>query len=157
MDDDWSFLFSSFTEMNVVQMLKSQINITQLYVNTHPCRRLKKICLASIRETCQWLKFPLNGLRAQSRVSPVVGLLTLASVTQGNETLFSNWQKESWQTFEETSGYVRPERVNKWPNCMTDIWWWWWKLSGVSHEMVAISENHKVSVFRARHSTKEHQ
>ena len=32
-----------------------------------------------------------------------------------------NWQKESWQTFEETSGYVRPERVNKWPNSMTDI------------------------------------
>ena len=28
--------------------------------------------------------------------------------------------------FEETSGYVRPERVNKWPNSMTDIWWWWW-------------------------------
>jgi hypothetical protein len=26
-----------------------------------------------------------------------------------------NWQKESWQIFEETSGYVRPERVNKWP------------------------------------------
>ena len=21
-----------------------------------------------------------------------------------------------WQTFEETSGYVRPERVNRWPN-----------------------------------------
>jgi len=32
----------------------------------------------------------------------------------------------SWQTFEETSGYVRPERVDKWPNSMTDIWWWWW-------------------------------
>ena len=30
-------------------------------------------------ETCQWLKFPLNGLWAQSRVSPVVGLLPLAS------------------------------------------------------------------------------
>jgi len=42
-------------------------------------------------------------------------------ITQGNETLFSNWQKESWQTFEETSRYVRPERVNKWPNPMTDI------------------------------------
>jgi hypothetical protein len=41
-------------------------------------------------------------------------------------TLFSNWQKESWLTFEETSGYVRQERVNKWPNSMTDIWWWWW-------------------------------
>ena len=41
-------------------------------------------------------------------------------------TLSPNWQKESWQTFEETSGYVRPERVNKWPSSMTDIWWWWW-------------------------------
>ena len=39
--------------------------------------------------------------------------------TQGNETLFPNWQKESWLTFQETSGYVRPERVNKWPNYMT--------------------------------------
>ena len=39
----------------------------------------KKICRASFRETFQWLKFPLDGLRAQSRVSPVVGLLTLAS------------------------------------------------------------------------------
>jgi hypothetical protein len=41
-------------------------------------------------------------------------------ITQGNETLFPNWQKESWQTLEETSGYVRPERVNKWPKSMTD-------------------------------------
>ena len=41
--------------------------------------------------------------------------------TQGNETLFPNWQKESWQKFEETSGYVRSERVNKRPNSMTDI------------------------------------
>jgi hypothetical protein len=40
--------------------------------------------------------------------------------TQGNETLLSDWQKESWQTFEEASGHMRPERVNKWPNCMTD-------------------------------------
>jgi len=47
-------------------------------------------------------------------------------ITQGNETVFSNWQKESWQIFEETSGYVRPERVNKWPYSLTDIWWWWW-------------------------------
>jgi len=39
----------------------------------------KKICPASFRETCHWLKFPLNGLRAQSRVSPGVGLLPLAS------------------------------------------------------------------------------
>jgi len=44
----------------------------------HTFGRLKKICPASFRETCQWLKFPLNGLRAQSRVRPVVGLLPLA-------------------------------------------------------------------------------
>ena len=40
---------------------------------------LKKICPGSFRETCQWLKFLLNGLRAQSRVGPVVGLPPLAS------------------------------------------------------------------------------
>ena len=34
---------------------------------------------ASFRETCQWLKFLLYGLRAQSGVSPVVGLLPLAT------------------------------------------------------------------------------
>jgi len=56
----------------------------------------------------------------------------------GSEALFSNWHKELWQTFEENSGYVRPERVLKWPNSMTDIWWWllwwwrwWWWLSGL--------------------------
>ena len=32
-----------------------------------------------------------------------------------NWNTIPNWQKESWQTFEETSRYVRPERVNKWP------------------------------------------
>ena len=42
-------------------------------------------------------------------------------ITQGNETLLSNRQKESWQTFEETSGYVRPERVNKWPISMREM------------------------------------
>jgi hypothetical protein len=42
-------------------------------------------------------------------------------ITKGNETLFPNWQKESWQTFEETSRYTRPEQVNKWPNSMTDV------------------------------------
>ena len=41
--------------------------------------------------------------------------------TQDNETPFTNWQKESWKTSEETSRYVRPERVNEWPNSMTDI------------------------------------
>ena len=61
-----------------------------IYIYIHVCVcvcvcvcRLKKICPACFRETCPWLKFPLNGLRAQSRVSPVVGLLPLAS---GSET-----------------------------------------------------------------------
>ena len=48
--------------------------------------------------------------------------------TQDNETLFPSWQKESWQTSEETSRYVRPERVNKWPTTVTDIWLWWWRI-----------------------------
>jgi len=48
-------------------------------------------------------------------------------ITQGNETLLPDGQKESWQTFEETSGYVRAERVNKWSNSMSHTrWWWWW-------------------------------
>jgi hypothetical protein len=48
-------------------------------------------------------------------------LCQLHLITQSNETLFPNWQKELRQTFEETSGYVRPERVNKWPDSMTDM------------------------------------
>ena len=40
---------------------------------------LEKIFPASFRETYQWLKFSLNGLRAHGRVSSVVRLLPLAS------------------------------------------------------------------------------
>jgi hypothetical protein len=36
-------------------------------------------------------------------------------------TYVPNWQKKSWQTFEEASRYMRPERVNNWLNFMTDI------------------------------------
>jgi len=43
------------------------------------CKAFYLLCPASFRETCQWLKFPLNGLRAQSRISPMVGLLPLTS------------------------------------------------------------------------------
>jgi hypothetical protein len=49
-----------------------------------------------------------------------IKLLYNLSVIQGNETQLPNWQKESWQTFEETSGHVRLERVYKWPNSMID-------------------------------------
>jgi hypothetical protein len=35
--------------------------------------------------------------------------------------MFDPMKRHSRQTFEETSGYVRPEQVNKWPNSMTDM------------------------------------
>jgi hypothetical protein len=58
----------------------------------------------------------------------VILLASLALIVQvslpyskAERALIPKWQKESWQNFEETSGYVRQERVNKWPNSMTDI------------------------------------
>jgi hypothetical protein len=57
-------------------------------------------------------------------------------------------KKESWQTFEEASGQVRPERVNKWPNSMRDRWWWWWwkqKLFLTSH--LQGSNYNKIIIF----------
>jgi hypothetical protein len=65
----------------------------------------------------EWVKGPEQG-KSRGRIA-TFSLWT--GVFQGNETLFLNWQKESWQTFEETSGYMRLERVKKWPNSMTDI------------------------------------
>ena len=52
-----------------------------------------------------------------------LALIVQVSLPYSNtgRALVPNWQKELWQNFEETSGYVRPERVNKWPNSMTDI------------------------------------
>jgi len=38
-----------------------------------------------------------------------------------NLTTGKSHGKKPDRTFEETSGYVRPERVNKWPNTMKDI------------------------------------
>jgi hypothetical protein len=49
-----------------------ETDLDMAYINFYG--RLSAFC-----ETCQWLKFPLNGLWAQSKVSPVVGLLPLAS------------------------------------------------------------------------------
>jgi len=38
---------------------------------------------------------------------------------QDNKILQTKRQKEPAETIEEKSGFVRPERVDKWPNCMT--------------------------------------
>ena len=53
-------------------------NKTNCNTFSFPCRLLRIIHPASFCETCQCLEFPLNGLQAQSRVSPVGGLLSLA-------------------------------------------------------------------------------
>jgi hypothetical protein len=44
--------------------------------------------------------------------------------------LQANTQKKLGETIKETSRHVRPEQVNKWPNCMLAWrwWWWWWQL-----------------------------
>ena len=89
------------------------------------------LLICSILPCLSWL------LRSRVRKSRRDFGITL-QITQGNETLFPNWQKESWQTFEKTSGYVRPERVKKWPNSMTDIrWWWrwWWQWDVIAKHM----------------------
>jgi len=58
--------------------------------------RLKKICTASFRETSQCLKFPLNGLRTHSRISPVAGLLPLATGRRDHGRLWRYfWIRES--------------------------------------------------------------
>ena len=97
-------------------------SVPLLSVNLHVSR---------FTETCQWLEIPLNGLRAQSRVSPAAGLLPLASWPACLGMAFPPFLVKqlyrcdsvviSSQIFEEACGYVRPERVNKWPNSMKDI------------------------------------
>jgi hypothetical protein len=62
---------------------------------------------------------PLD-LPCSGPVNHSVEILTTGK-SRGKKTFFPKWKKESWQNFEETSGYVRPERANKWPNSMTDI------------------------------------
>ena len=77
-----------------------------------------KVCPASFRETCQLLKFPLNGLRTQSRVNSVVGLLTLAS---GPPYLFSfiykikrlRWSRDSVLAFSTQVRGFKPGRSRR--------------------------------------------
>jgi hypothetical protein len=57
-----------------------------------------------------------------SRLQEICLLLQLKSefsmfwdLSYMTEKLFTSWQKESWQNFEETSGYVRPDRSTSGP------------------------------------------
>jgi len=68
--------------MSVMELghLLTRSGLTYLEVSSEVCHdSFCQLGNSVFRETCQWLKFPLNGLRTQSRVSPVVGLLPLAS------------------------------------------------------------------------------
>ena len=75
----------TFLEYNLAPLISlfyhHHISVMELGHRSHVSRSLLKglLSAASFGETCQWLKFPLNGLRAQSRVNPVVGLLPLDS------------------------------------------------------------------------------
>jgi len=56
--------------------------------------------------------------------NPTTGLTLLWAHNPFREILTigkSHGQKESCQTFEETSGYVTPERINKWSKSMRVI------------------------------------
>ena len=76
--------------------------------------------MPSLNTPVQRLKVAILPLDLPCSV-PVTHSGEILTTDKSHGTLFPNWQKESWQTFEETSGYVRPERVNTWPNSMTDI------------------------------------
>jgi len=51
--------------------------------------------------------------------NPTTGLTCSGPVTHSGEILTTG--TSHGKKYEETSGYVRPERVNKWLNLMTDI------------------------------------
>jgi hypothetical protein len=65
--------------------------------------------------TLLWVRNPFRGNFNYWQVSQEQAGQNSRKIKQ-----FPNWQKESRKTFEETSGFVRPERVNKWPNFMRD-------------------------------------
>jgi len=75
--------------------------------------------MPSLNMPVQWLKTAILqlDLPCSGPVTPSGEILTIGKShgkkPDSNETLFPNWQKELWQTFEETSEYMRPERVKR--------------------------------------------
>jgi len=62
--------------------------------------------------------------RLKEAILPL-GLPCSGPVTHSGEILTTGKSHGKKPAFEGTSGYVRLERVNKWSNCIRDIWWWW--------------------------------
>ena len=60
-----------------------------------------------------------KGIQNNTNLGQNTGIQEHVNRMPRNEILFSNWQKESRKAFEETSGFVRLELVNKCPNSMT--------------------------------------
>ena len=143
---DWDIsLWDNYTstgENKYQSQLFPYIDIIMLHIMLHHASRITAAEMKYMRRTTGY-----TGDRLQNKVTHCKGIrnntgsrqttgiqeeldttckqIASRQTTQDNETLFPNWQKESWQTSEETSRYVRLEWVNKWPNSMTDIWWWW--------------------------------
>ena len=61
-----------------------------------------------VTQTCVWCSEFCSELRCANKTTLEILSINFYSIYYGNNYLFSNWQKESLQTFEETSGYVRP-------------------------------------------------
>jgi len=106
-------------------------------IKTRDARRITAAEMKYMRRTARyiWTDYKTNvQIAKELKITPIldklleykrnwiqhVNRMPRNRLPKGNESLFPNWQKESWQTFEETSGYVRPERIKKWPNSMTD-------------------------------------
>ena len=71
-----SNLYTALTRCNTTE---DNVTNSQAQITTALYHHVFLTEIIFFLDTCQLLKFPLNELRAQSRVRPVVGLLTLAS------------------------------------------------------------------------------
>jgi hypothetical protein len=84
-------------------------------------------------ETCQWLKFPLNGLRAQSRLSPVVSLI-LSKLLEYKRNLIQHVNRMPRNRFKsgEWNATVRLAE-----GIMVDLWRGFWTRETGTGQQVA--------------------
>jgi hypothetical protein len=75
-----------------------------------------------------WTDYKTNTRIAKElKITPILGKLLeykrnwIRHVNRLPRNRLPRIMKHYCPTYEEASGHVRPERVNKWPNCMTDI------------------------------------
>jgi hypothetical protein len=76
----------------------------------------KNTSVQRLKVTTLPLDLPCLGLVTHS------GDISITDKSHNKKELHSKRQKEPRKTFEETTGRVRPERVNKWPSSLIDTW-----------------------------------